>query len=449
MVQSDLSVVIMAGGKGTRLYSLGLPLPKPMVPIMGVPILERQIEVLANQGMTKIHLVIGGEHAEKISSYFGDGSNISPVTGQSFGVQISYFIEEKPLGTAGALSALKVELNPQVLVVNGDLVFDVDMTALYHAHMQFCEGKGATILVQPTDHPFDSGLISIDSEKRVVDWSHPESRAERYHNLANSGIHILSRDLIADVALDRTFARVDLDRDLLAPLMRQHLLHAYLSCEYVRDAGTPERLEQIQYDIKKNLPENLSSRKPRKAIFLDRDGTINRYVGYCLNSDDLILIEGAAQAIRQMHQKGYLVIAVTNQAAVERGWLTHESLDIIHQKLETLLGNEGAYLNAIYYCPHRPSEEQIHPLEEFEQPAHLELQQMINCTCRKPQPGLLLQAADDFNIDLSQSWMVGDSESDIAAGRAAGCRVASVGDLQTESGLSYASILEFAEVVLV
>ena len=147
-------------------------------------------------------------------------------------------------------------------------------------------------------------------------------------------------------------------------------------------------------------------------IFLDRDGTINKYVGFLRNIDDFELLPTVAEAIKQINRSGYLAIVVTNQPVIARGEVTFAELNEIHNKMETLLGAEGAYLDGIYFCPH-------HPDSGFEgEVAELK----IRCDCRKPKPGMLLQAAKDFNIDLTRSYMIGDGEHDRGAGEAAGCK---------------------------
>ena len=147
---------------------------------------------------------------------------------------------------------------------------------------------------------------------------------------------------------------------------------------------------------------------------MDRDGTINKYVGFLRNIDDFELIGGVAEAIRKINESGYLAIVVTNQPVIARGEISFEELKEIHNKMETLLGQEGAYLDAIYYCPHHP-----HTGYEGER---RELK--IDCECRKPKPGMLLKAVQDFSIDLAQSWMVGDGKNDVKAGSNAGCKTA-------------------------
>ena len=161
--------------------------------------------------------------------------------------------------------------------------------------------------------------------------------------------------------------------------------------------------------------KNLKNKQ--KAVFLDRDGTINRYVGFLRDIDDFELLPGVAEAVKRINASGYLAIVVTNQPVIARGEVTFEQLHEIHNKMETLLGAEGAYLDGIYYCPHHP-----HKGYEGEVP---ELK--FDCECRKPKPGMLLKAAKDFNIDLAASWMIGDGENDIEAGKAAGCKTSLVG----------------------
>jgi len=142
-----------------------------------------------------------------------------------------------------------------------------------------------------------------------------------------------------------------------------------------------------------------------KAAFLDRDGVINRKAPtedeYVTSWDEVQILPGVAQAIIQFNRVGFLVIVVTNQRSVAKGLITEAGLNSIHQRMYDELARAGAIIHRIYYCPH-----------ELEPP----------CDCRKPQPGMLLRAACTYGIDLSTSWMIGDSDNDVAAGQNAGCR---------------------------
>ena len=220
--------------------------------------------------------------------------------------------------------------------------------------------------------------------------------------------------------IDGKLVKVDLDRQILKPLCGRGVMYCYDSPEYVKDMGTPERYSMVEKDFKKGIVnfKNLSNKQ--RAVFLDRDGTVNVYKGFLTNIDEFELIDGVAEAIKKINSSGYLCILVTNQPVIARGEVTYEELEQIHNKLETLLGLQGSYIDGIYYCPHHP-----HKGYEGEVP---ELK--IDCDCRKPKPGMLYKAAKDFNIDLSKSYMVGDSENDIKAGTLAGCKTVLVGMTQ-------------------
>jgi len=144
-----------------------------------------------------------------------------------------------------------------------------------------------------------------------------------------------------------------------------------------------------------------------RAIFLDRDGTIVVDVGYARSADQMKMLPGAGEAIREFRRRGYLVVLITNQSGIGRGYFTEHDLEAMHDKIQADLAAHGTAVDAIYFCPHRPAEH-----SDCREP----------CDCRKPRPGMLLRAAQELDIDLSKSFMVGDKPSDVNAGKAAGCR---------------------------
>lgn len=403
-----MKTIIMAGGRGTRISELFPNIPKPLIPIEGIPVLEREICSLASQGFTDIILTVSYLH-EKIEEHFGDGSK--------WGVHIEYFVEDNPLGNAGAL--FKMNLKEDFLLLNADAVFDVDfnrMVAFHKAH-----GGLVTLFTHPNSHPYDSGLILANEQGQVEQWLAKEDDRPRYYkNRVNAGLHVISPKVLEAVDGSRVgqkdengkTIKIDLDRQLLKPLAGTGKMYCYDSPEYVKDMGTPERYHAVVEDYKKGIVQAKNLKNKQKAIFLDRDGTINKYVGFLRNIDDFELIDGVAQAIKKINASGYLAIVVTNQPVIARGEVTVPQLQEIHNKMETLLGLEGAYLDAIYYCPHHPHKGYAGEVPELK----------IDCDCRKPKPGMLLKAAEDFNIDLNQSYMIGDGENDVKAGMAAGCR---------------------------
>lgn len=403
-----MKIVIMAGGKGTRISSINSELPKPMISILDKPILEYQIDSFRNQGFSDIIIVIG-HLGNIIQEYFGDGSKISPVTGKSFGVTIRYIIENEPLGTAGALYYIKDELKEDFLLVNGDIIFDIDVMKFHNCHLK--NAGIATLFTHPNNHPYDSGVIVADSYGCVMDWLHKEDERLWYRNRVNAGIHFLSPQIFNNF---NELKKLDLDRDVLKPLIKEGKLYVYDSPEYVKDMGTPDRYYSVIEDIKsgKVYKKNLTNKQ--KAIFLDRDGTLNKYVDFLVDIDQFELLDGVCEAIKRINCSDYLAIVITNQPVIARGEVTVEELNCIHNKMETILGTKGAFVDAIYYCPHHPHGGFKGEVSELK----------IDCECRKPKPGMILQAAKDFNIDLSNSWMLGDSETDVLAGQAAGCKTA-------------------------
>lgn len=404
-----MKTIIMAGGKGTRIAAINSNIPKPMIPINGMPVLEHEIECLRRQGFTD--LIFAVSHlGNTIIDYFGDGSKISLATGKSFGVHIEYYFEEEPLGTAGALFRLKNQLTEDFLLLNADAIFNVDFKRFVNFHKS--RGGLVTIFTHPNNHPYDSSLIVVDKVGSVIQWfTKEEVRPQYYQNRVNAGLHVISPKVLESFP---GTMKVDLDLQLLKPLAGTGKMFCYNSSEYIKDMGTPERYKKVCRDFAENKIQAKNLRNKQKAVFLDRDGTINYYVGFLRNIDNFQLLFGVAEAIKLINESGYLAVVVTNQPVIARGEVTFEQLQKINNKMETLLGQEGAYLDAIYFCPHHP-----HSGFEGEVP---ELK--IECDCRKPKSGMLIKAAEDFNIDLSKSWMVGDRENDILAGKMAGCKTA-------------------------
>lgn len=415
-----MKTVIMAGGRGTRIASVANDVPKPMINICGKPILEHQIDNLKACGLTDIILVIG-YLGEKIKDYFGDGSR--------FGVCIEYFIEDHPLGTAGALFKMP-QLTEDFLLLCGDVIIDVDFNRFIAFHKE--KKAWASLVAHPNGHPYDSSLLVTEIEApkiaggmpvdthRVICWMAKEDERLYYKNRVNAGIELISPELLKETMKNfvprhpETPDKIDLDRDVLKTNIGSGRIYAYDTPEYVKDMGTPDRFFEVENDIKTGKVHAHNLKNRQKAIFLDRDGTINKMVGFITKPEQFELLPGVAKAIKAINKSGYLAIVITNQPVIARGDCTFEQLQTIHNKMETELGKEGAFVDAIYVCPHHTDKGFSGERPEYK----------CDCDCRKPKPGLLLQAAKDFNIDLSQSYMIGDSDRDVKAGENAGVKEA-------------------------
>lgn len=401
-----MKAVILAGGFGSRMGNVCAKVPKPLIEIAGKPILAHQIQALKAQGVKDFIFVVG-YLGEKIKEYFLDGG--------AFGVNISYFFETEPLGTAGALFHL--DLKEDFLLLNGDLIFDFCLADMLSFHKK--SAAKITLMAHPNDHPFDSTLLLSDKNGLVKEIIPKDNKPFSYSNLCNAGIQLVSPEVFEKTA---DFKKVDFDRDIVKPLVPKGVVFAYRTSEYVKDMGTPERFAEVENDIKSGFVKAKCRTNKQRAVFVDRDGTLNVLKGFITKPEDIELIKGTESAVRTLNKMGYLVIVVTNQPIIARGDCTKSELSAIHNRLETLLGQGGAFLDAVYYCPHHPDSGFKNEIKELK----------IKCTCRKPEPGLIFKARDEFNIDLSQSFMVGDTIRDVEAGQNAGCISVLIGGEECE-----------------
>jgi D,D-heptose 1,7-bisphosphate phosphatase len=401
MTDCKKKLVILAGGKGTRLQSVLVNKPKPLATLDGRSLLMRQIDSAVDQGVDEVHLMI--HHlADQIRDHIGDG--------EQWGVPVRYHTEFEPRGTAGCVLQALADLPDRFLVFYGDTLVGVDIDRIWKYH---CDHEAdATLLVHPNSHPYDSDLIELAPDDRVTAFHHvPHDKGKYYANLVNAALYVVEKDALK--SWQESEEKLDFARHLFPRMLQQGAnLYGYRTREYIKDMGTPDRLVQGELDLKSGKVDRLSISKKATAIFLDRDGTMNVEKNRIKDPADFELIEGVANACKQINQSGALAVVVTNQPVIARGDCTVEDLKVIHNKLEWQLGEQHAYVDSIYYCPH-------HPDSGFEgEIAELK----IECDCRKPKIGMLTQAAHDLNIDLGSSWMVGDTTRDIATGLAAGTR---------------------------
>ena len=401
-----MQAVIMAGGKGTRLAELTKgEIPKPMVPVAGKPLLLWQIERLKNAGITDIILVIG-HLGEKIREYFEDGTK--------FGVSISYIEEREPLGTAGSFYYLGDMLKEDdFFFMSGDLFFDIDFERMLEFHK--AHGSVATLFVHPNGHPFDSDLLVLGEDSRILRFDSKHNvRDYWYDNCVNAGIFVFNR-VICDQVPEPV--KRNLENDVIKKMIEDGMpVYGYRSPEYVKDVGTVDRVNQTLADIARGVIAGKNLKNRQKCIFMDRDGTINQYRGLIYKEEDFELEDCAIEAIRTINRSGRLGIVITNQPVVARGLCEIEDVDRIHRKMASLLGHEGVFLDDVLYCPHHPDKgyPEENPLYK------------IPCTCRKPDIGLITKAAERYNIDLSASWMIGDTTTDLKTGKNAGLKTALV-----------------------
>lgn len=412
-----MQALIMAGGKGTRLGSLTAEIPKPMILVGGKPVLSHQIENLKKNGIKDIILVIG-HLGDKISNYFGDGS--------SLGVKISYFNENEPLGTGGALYYLNDKIKDDFILIYGDAFFDIDFSRMINFHKG--NKSDITMFVHPNSHPYDSDIV-VKNKYRVIGIDSKNNKRDYdYENLVNAGVYILPRKIID--YLDGAKKHIE---DIIIEAIDDLRVFAYRSTEYIKDMGTPDRLSRVNRDFDINIPKNKNLSKKQKCIFLDRDGTINKHKDYIVNPDQLELLDVSSEAIGLINNSEYLCIVVTNQPVVARGDCTFEGLENIHKRLDTLLGNDGAYIDDLLYCPHHPHKGYEGEVAELK----------VDCECRKPGSGMFLDAKNKYNIDLKKSYIIGDSTLDVESGKRLGIKTILVNTGVAGGDKKYNSVPDF------
>jgi len=421
--------IVLAGGKGTRLGEATAQRPKPMVEIDSKPLLEYTLSWLKTQGVSKAILTLN-YLPNCIIQYFGEGGADFPA--------LEYIVEDTPLGTAGCLSGKGHEFNEPVWIVYADVFMDLDLSRIWHSHL--LNQASMTLVVHPNDHPQDSDLVETDAQNKVVQF-HPKPRIGKpwLPNLVNAGLYLMNPELFNEIPN----MPCDFGRDLIPKWVENYPIFAYSTPEYMKDMGTPDRLKKVEHDLTRGFTKARNLRNSQKAFFLDRDGVINDDTHFISKAEDFQLFPFTPQAISKINTSGFLSVVVTNQSVLARNMTTEAGLNRIHHRMETELGEQGAYLDAIYFCPH-------HPDKGFpEENPSLK----IDCDCRKPKPGMLFQAAKRFNIDLKSSFMVGDNERDILAGKNAGCTTVGVATGKglksgsTQPDLFFQTLLEAVEFI--
>ena len=395
-----MKAVILAGGKGTRIEGVtkGI-IPKPMIPVGGKPVLEHQINLLKKHGIKDIFIIIG-HLSKKITEYFKNG--------RDYGVNISYFEEENPLGTAGGLKEIEKNLNETFILMYGDVMLNLDLARLISFHK--AKKSDCTAVVHPNNHPFDSDLVELDGEKRMTGLHfkpHPEDIT--YNNLVIAALYVIEPKVLDYIGKS---VKSYIGKDVLPQILEKLRVYGYNTPEYLKDMGTPERLKEVEKAWTKGIIQSTSLENKRPAIFMDRDGVINEDIDLIHTPEQMKIFDYSGSALKKINESQYLSVLATNQSVVARGLCSIKDVEDIHKKMETELGSQGAYLDAIYYCPHHPDKGYPEENPEYK----------VECSCRKPKPGMLIQASEDLNIDLEKSWMIGDSQSDIEAGKAAGCK---------------------------
>ncbi len=375
--------VILVGGLGTRLGALTQATPKPLLPVSGRPFLEYLIEDAARFGFTRIILLAGHLGGQVVQGFAGRRR----VAGRD--IVIDVLVEPAPMGTGGALSLLRDIAAPAFLLMNGDSWCDIDLRAFATA---MAPDALLRMALRPVADARRFGAVALEAG-RVRRFL---PRGDAAGGLMNAGIYLVRRDLLARIPE----GVASLEADIFPALAAEALIEGIARDAFLIDIGVPEDYAAA--------PERLARHRRRAAVFLDRDGTLNHDDGYTHRVADLRWLPGARAAVRAANNAGRFVFVVTNQAGVAHGLYGLDAVDAFHARMDEELAEIGAHIDEFRACPFHPEA----ALAEFR----------ADSACRKPRPGMLLDLAAAWPVDMTRSIMLGDRETDIQAATAAGLR---------------------------
>lgn len=373
--------VILVGGKGTRLGVLTKDTPKPLLPVGGRPFVSFLVQEAARHGFTRI-LLLAGFKAEAFAQELAQLRE-----GLPHEVQIDVLAEPAPLGTGGALRFAAPRLEEQFLLMNGDSLFDINLRDLAQPLPAGALGR---LALKPQQDTARYGTVVL-AEGYVRRFA--EKSAGAGPGLINGGIYWLDRTIVGEIGA----GAVSLETDVFPKLAGAAVLRGAVFDRFLLDIGIPQSFEGAQTAV----PAQLC----RPALFLDRDGVLNRDIGYPHRPDQIEWIEGAIDAIKAFNDRGWYVFVVTNQSGVARGYYTEADVNALHAWMNEQLAARGAHIDAFMYCPHHP-DGTVAPYA-------------CASPMRKPEPGMILELLRRWPVRAEGSFLIGDKQTDLDAARAA------------------------------
>ncbi len=385
----NTDVIIISGGEGTRFKKIQSK-PKIITKFKGKKIINIIFNNLNKFNIRNIHILCG-KNEKLIRNSINKKKNIF------------FYKEKKLLGTAGSLSIInRDKLSKDVLIIFGDLLFDIDFQKFYNFHKKL--NSDLTIFSHPSDHLYDSDILDVNENNQIKNIFFKPHRSNLItNNITMAGVFIIKKNFLNEIPKNRNN---DFSKYLLKKLLKKgKKLICYNSREYCKDFGTPERFVKVKKDYKNKIHKFRSIKNRMPAIFLDRDGVINKDQGPYTYSNPFSFKKNAIKALLKLRKSRYLIFLITNQPSVAKGFISYDYLIQSFKKYELYLSKKGFYFDKIYFCPH-------HPKKGFQGE---NLLYKKSCSCRKPKPGLIFKANKEFNLDLKKSYFIGDTANDYSA----------------------------------
>ncbi len=414
LFSQEITAVIPIGGKGTRLRKVIGNIPKPTFPILGKSTLLRICEILKGAGIKNVIITIGYESLQC-------KKHINEIR-ENLKLNIEIYQEILPLGESGSLWKIKEKLSQHFLFVNGDLIFSLDFSRLFNFHERI--KSNLTLVTHTSNHPFDSDLISTPRgslvEKLHLKNSNKHLNANAY--LGFSGIAVINKNLLSKIEPPKDIQVSSIFQYLVKIAFdKKERIYSYNTTEYIKDMGTPSRLEQVKEAIENNTLQLQNYTNKQKALFIDRDNTVLKCgIGqYILSDTKVTYLFENIKKISLLSKQFSFVVLVTNQPQISMGLLSFDELEIINSKLINVCLDYDLKIDVISICPH-------HPHKGFKSEISI---LKTDCFCRKPNPGMFYEQAYFRNVDLNNSLMIGDSNVDKEAALNSGCKFCFVKDL--------------------
>ena len=368
--------VIWVGGTGTRLGASTEGLPKPMVPVGGRPFLDYLIDQFTRHGVREI-ILLASHHGKAVVEHYS--------TAERDDCTIEVIIEDAPTGTGGALYHAREYLNETFFLAYGASLFDFNLLDLEARSVDEPWVGKIALRSQPASSPY--GRVTTMGSL-VTGFIDKDSRS--HGGFINTGVYILRKSILDYLHETKTRS---LETEVFPGLVTQNLLRAWNYEGFFIDTGFRKDLEWTR--------QNFTHQLHKPAVFLDRDGVLNTNYGYVHSPENFSWVKGAPEAVKSFNDHGYLVFVVTNQSGVARGYYREESILELHAWIAAQLRTTGAHIDQFLYCPHHPEA----LVEEYKR----------DCPWRKPKPGMLHRALENWPIDRQKSFLIGDKETDIQA----------------------------------
>jgi len=367
---------ILCGGRGNRLRPITDRLPKPMVPVNGVPFLEYLLVQLRDNGIREV-ILMTGYLGEQIQEYFGDGTSLQ--------LRLRYSLGPVEWDTGRRLYEIKPWLNDCFMLLYADNFVQVNLKKLAKFHEE--QGKLLTFTVQPKS----SGNIRLAEDGAVEVYD--KTRSSENLEFVELGYMIASKKIFDYYGgIDVSFS------EIITKLVSARLVVGMVIGDAYHSVSDPDRLKLTEEYL-----------KPKKILMIDRDGVINEKAPrgeYITSWSEFSFIQENVQGMKKFSEAGYSFIVISNQAGIARGVVSKEAVDAINQTMRQTLEGEGIQILDVYVCPHHWDE---------------------NCLCRKPQPGLFFQASREWLFRLDKAYFVGDDPRDCQAAYRAGCGCVYIG----------------------